>query len=110
MEPVDPVEDFLTTRGTVRNVSLKVYVPATDAVGDAVPIRGSRGEKRITQGLVPVTTCSWFIAPATPDQTLARPTLKSHLVCGGETWRIDSIDTSPRNGKLYGCLCTLLVA
>jgi hypothetical protein len=108
VEPVDPVDDYLTTRGTVRKVSLAVFVPATDSFAVALPIRGSRGEKHVTQGEVPITTCRWFITSTTPDVPLPRPTLKSLLVSQSESWRIDSLDVSPRNGKLFECHCTLV--
>ncbi len=114
MEPVDPVDDFLTTRGTVQpNVTLKPYVPSSDYPGadpypTTIDIRGSHGVEMTTggrsEGDVVTTATTWWIGPKTGDsQAFPRPTLNSKIGACGKVWLILDVGPNPRNGKLFRC-------
>lgn len=110
-EPVDPVGDYLTTRGTVRRATLAVYVPGErDAWADPVPVKGSRGERRTEmRGEVAVTACTWTVTGPTPDVPLPRPPLRSKIASGGEVWEVVAVTASPANGRLHACETLLVV-
>jgi hypothetical protein len=118
MEPVDPVADFLTTRGTLlKGVTLAVYDPKLDVDagnpwGVPVKIRGSRGAK-VTQeqhgtGDIATTTTTWTITSLTPDVQLSRPTLRSKIKAQGETWLILSVEPDPILERLFECETVLI--
>lgn len=122
MEPVDPVDDFLTTRGTLqKTVTLSVFDVTKDQGNStdspwatAIPIRGSHGVERTSGGQgvgdIVTTTTDWWITTLTADfDALTRPTLRSKITSCGKTWLILSIDPNPRNGRLFFCPgCQLL--
>lgn len=118
MEPVDPIDDFLTTRGTVQqNVTLRVYTPSRDQDGTdpwepAIAIRGSHGTERTTggrsEGDTATTVTTWWITSKTSaDPILQRPTLLSKIGACGKVWLILEADPNPRNGRLFKCECQL---
>lgn len=112
-EPVDPVGDYLSTRGTARACTLSVYDPARDAGGAdpyaaPVPVRASQGDERTAGDAAgDATTTTWTVGPPTPDVPLARPALRSRLTSRGRAWVIDRITASPAGGRLFVCECTL---
>lgn len=111
MEAVDPIADYLVTRGTLRSVELLVYDPTKDAPTPSdVAIRGSRGTKRTGRAGDEIrTTTTWTIAAAAPDLILRRPPLLSQLKNHGDLWRIDAISANPQNNHLFRCECTLVI-
>ncbi len=120
MEPVCPVDDYLTTRGTVQpDVTLRPYVVIQDdANGNPWPttinVRGSHGVERTTgggvQGDIVTTATTWYITSKTPaEPILARPPLNSKITACGKVWLILDIGPSPRNGRLFRCECQMSV-
>lgn len=120
MEPVDPIDDYLTTRGTVQSgVTLKHYKPANDYPGaDPWPvtlnIRGSHGVERTTgggvEGDIVTTATTWHITSKTAsDVPLERPTLNSKIGACGKVWLVLSAVPNPRNHRLFRCECQLSV-
>lgn len=118
MEPVNPIDDFLVTRGTVQSgVVLRRYLPSSDYPGadpwpTAVDIRGSHGTERTTgarsEGDVVTTVTTWWITSKTPDDPiLERPTLNSKIEACGKVWLILDVGPNPRNAKLFRCECQL---
>lgn len=118
MEPVDPIDDFLTTRGTVQSgVTLRPYVPSSDQSGGdpwptTISIRGSHGVERTSggrsEGDTAVTTTTWWITSLSPDDPiLTRPPLNSKIGACGKVWLVTEIGPSPRNGRLFRCECML---
>ena len=84
MEPVDPVDDFLCTRGTVEpgTTTLRVYKSGDDDWETAIPIRGSHGIERTVggygEGDIATTETVWFITAITSTAPqLTRPKLNS---------------------------------
>lgn len=113
-EPVDPVDDFLTTRGTVRpDVTLKPYLVSSDDPGNnpwptTINIRGSHGVERTvggrSEGDTVTTETTWWITSKTPDDPiLERPPLNSKIGACGKVWLVTAIGPSPRNGRLFRC-------
>jgi len=112
---VDPVRDFLRTRGTIRGTLvpalLATYLPGeTDRWADPPErIRGVKGPAQVMMvGDVATTKASWTITSLTSDLVLARPPLLSKITACGETWRIDSITDAPMEGRLFVCETTLV--
>lgn len=112
MEAVDPVSDFLLTRGTVQAATLAFYIsgkpPERDTWSDPpTKIRGSHGSRRVeSTGPIKVERMRWTITSLTADIQLARPPMLSKIAAQGETWRIDTITASPHDGRLFICECT----
>lgn len=117
MEPVDPIDDYLTTRGTVQpDVTLRTYTPSSDYPGadpwsEPVEIRGSRGVERTTggrnEGDIVTTQATWYITGKSSNDPFSRPPLNSKIGACGKVWLILDVAPNPRNGKLYRCECQL---
>lgn len=111
---VDPVRDFLRTRGSVRGTlvpaTLATYIAGEkDRWAEAVRIRGVKGPAQVMMlGDVAATKAAWTITSLTSDLTLARPPLLSKITACGETWRIDAITDAPMEGRLFACETTLV--
>lgn len=113
MEPVDPIDDYLTTRGTVQpNATLRTYTsskdyPGADPWAPAIEIRGSHGTERTTGGRTEgenvTTETTWYITSKTTAEPFSRPPLNSKIQACGKVWLILDIAPNPRNGKLYRC-------
>lgn len=113
MEPVDPIDDYLTTRGTVQpGVTLRTYDPTKDPSGSdpwagAIEIRGSHGVERTVggrgEGDNVYTETTWYITSKTPAEPFERPTINSKIGACGKVWLILDVAPNPRNGKLYRC-------
>jgi hypothetical protein len=113
MEPVDPVDDFLTTRGTVAQCTLRYYDVSKDIGGTedpwepAIEIRGSHGVERTwggkLEGDTVLTETDWYISSLSPDVILERPELRSKILSCGKVWIILEIDPNPRNRRLFYC-------
>lgn len=113
MEPVEPVEDFLTTRGTVADCSLRYFDVTRDQAGtdpwaEAIDIRGSHGVERTTgssgTGDIVTTETTWYItAKATGSPVLERPKLQSKILSCGRVWLITDVSPNPRNRQLFEC-------
>lgn len=118
MEPVDPIRDFLTTRGTVAACTLSLYDPSKDYDNNnpwatPVDIRGSHGIERTTsghgQGDIATTVTDWWItSTATGLPELDRPLLRSKIASCGKTWLILEVSPNPRNRRLFQCHCQLI--
>jgi len=115
MFQVDPVRDFLRTRGTIRGVlrecSLLAYKTGeVDSWASPVKIRGNKDAERTEQhGDVVATKATWTITNLTADVTpLERPLLKSQIVSEKRKWRIDAITASPMEARIFVCECTLV--
>lgn len=115
MEPVDPVEDFLTTRGTIEpdatfrlyNVTRDQSESQTDPWATAIPIRGSHGVERKTSnrgtGDIVTTETTWWITSLTTNMDLAEPTINSKILACGKVWLILDVTPNPRNRRLFEC-------
>ncbi len=114
MEAVDPVEDFLCTRGTIEDgkTTLRVYMPKEDDWRPAVVVRGSHGVENTTggrgEGDTSTTTTTWFITAITSTAPqLDRPLLNSKIIACGKTWLVIDAGPTPNNGRLFECFCQL---
>lgn len=114
MEPVDPVDDFLCTRGTIEPgaTTLQVYRSVQDDWEPAITVRGSHGVERTMGGrgtgdIVTTETTWWITAITSTAPQLDRPKLNSKIAACGKTWLILDVIPNPRNGRLFECMTQL---
>lgn len=110
MEPVDPVEDFLCTRGTIEHgtTTLRVYRSTTDTWDDPITIRGSHGTEFTDGGrsegdIVTTHTTWWITAITSTAPQLTRPPLNSKITACGKVWLVMDVAPDPTRGRLFEC-------
>lgn len=108
-EPVDPVSDWLVTRGCKRLLTVSAYAPATDTFAAPAGVYGTRDGRNHEPAAVGgggeeegrVTT-TLFLAVAG-----ARPPVRSKVTDGADVWRIESYARDPIDG-VVSARCVLL--
>lgn len=124
MEGVDPVSDFLETRGTLQpNVTYRRYDvqrdqadSPTDPWADPIAIRGSHDVPLLSQlsgirsiaGDIVSTLTTWTITSITSNVDLDLPRINSKIITDCETWLILDVRPNPRNKRLFECRAQLI--